>query len=91
MTTRRGFITGVAALFCAPAIVRASSLMLHSPVSGKSGLLFQGTEILFDDPGLEGTLAQQLSAITRRAFLPAIRLEIYDQNPMLSLLQQKPR
>jgi hypothetical protein len=27
MTTRRGFIGGMAALFCAPAIVRAGSLM----------------------------------------------------------------
>jgi hypothetical protein len=46
MTTRRGFIAGIGTLLCAPAIVRASSLM---PVSFWRDTRFLGTDITQSD------------------------------------------
>lgn len=69
--TRRGFIGGMAALFCAPAIVRASSLMAVRPVRSNTirvmlPNVFEDTVNLLPDPDAiysVGQSAEMYSAI----------------------------
>lgn len=76
---RRKFIAGVAALFAAPAIVRASSLMpvRYAPLIGS-----------FNAPGLvtPKCLGQDLFDITRRAFVPRLFVDLYYETPLLKTI-----
>jgi hypothetical protein len=75
--SRRSFITGMAALIAAPAIVRASSLM---PVRG----------IIMDAAPqyAAGSLYGELCAVTRQAFVPRLFVQIWASSPALNAMLQ---
>lgn len=64
---RRGFLTGLGAMIAAPAIVHAGNLM---PVRAIERL------ILPSSPNFA-----ELTAITRKAFLPRLFVQIYNSSP----------
>ena len=72
---RRKFLTGLASLIAAPAIVRVSSLM---PVRG----IIQDIEPTLLMPA---DLYAELAAVTRRAFVPRLYVQLYKTNPLLAL------
>lgn len=76
---RRKFIVGMTALFAAPAIVRASSLMPF-----RSAPMISSLNIPFDMP--PAGFGAELSAITRRAFLPAIQVQTYFRSPLVKII-----
>ena len=73
--SRRTFIGGVAALLAAPAIVRATSLM---PVTSLLGLDMQS------DP--YASFYDQITYITRRAFVPRLIVRIEHASPLIGRL-----
>ena len=77
----RSFITGLASLIAAPAIVRVSSLM---PVRGIVQPLIARTEL----PQSTWRAYNELIAITRRGFIPRLHVQLYAANPMLVALQE---
>ena len=78
---RRKFLTGLASLIAAPAIVRVSSLM---PVRGIVQPLIARTEL----PQSTWRTYNELIAITRRGFIPRLHILHYAANPMLVALQE---
>ena len=80
ITSRRTFLTGLASLMAAPAIVRASSLM---PVKVLPSVeeLDALTIIMHPD------MYAELSVITRKAFVPRLSVQIYETTPLLKALQ----
>ncbi len=73
--TRRGFITGLGAFFCAaPAIVRATSLM---PVRALEDCEFEysGFYSVFD--------RRALADVTRTAFVPRLFVQLYAASPLM--------
>lgn len=65
---RRGFLTGLSAVICAPAIVRATSLMPINARLAAAPLAYRGTPLYFD-----------LMTITRRAIVPDLYAQIYTE------------
>ena len=81
MTSRRGFISGLGALFItAPAIVRATSLMGIKPFE---------EELIAQWIGYSGdfSISAELAAVTRRAFVPSLQIQIFRDNPLLAGLR----
>ncbi len=73
--SRRGFLAGVgAALITAPAIVRASSLMAVKAMEDEFGL----ERLITESPTWPFD-----SALIRRAFLPRLFVQLYEQSPIL--------
>lgn len=87
MTSRRAFLTGLGSIICAPAIVRASSLM---PVKAYSfttvyedfGRITSVTMV----NGGAGYVAGDFFTITRKAFVPHLYQQIYDSEPLLDMM-----
>lgn len=88
--SRRGFLAGLGSLFvAAPAIVRATSLM---PVKAWSPTN-PATNPYWSDIGPESTrlliermnddLYGNLAAVTRKAFVPRLYVQIYKASPIL--------
>ena len=77
--SRRTFLCGLGAtLIAAPAIVRAASLM---PIRGIiQPISLQGIPLTFDG-GYAG-----LVDITRKAFIPRLFVQVYEQSPLLAFL-----
>jgi len=83
---RRGFLGACLATFAAPAIVRVGSLMrlpsqeligrFNEPIIRQPDLWFQEQPFFFDE----------LSEITRKAFVPKLIIQIYESTPLLSAL-----
>lgn len=72
ISSRRSFLTGLASLIAAPAIVRVTSLM---PVRG-----------IIMDSGYVGSIGgvsiyEDLVDITRQAFVPRLYVQLYDKWP----------
>ena len=77
--SRRSFLRGVGAFLAAPAIVRVSSLM---PIS-VADVWEDGTWF----PTYNGLMNfNELAAITRKAFIPRLYVELYGSCPTLNLL-----
>ena len=87
--SRRGFIASAATFFAAPAIVRASSLMPVKNLPG--GFQFSGFETLIpmDQIVTKETIMADLSAITRRAFVPTMKIQIYDANLLFAAMRSR--
>ncbi|HWS65680.1 MAG TPA: hypothetical protein VN325_23210 [Steroidobacteraceae bacterium] len=92
MTTRRGFITGLGALFiAAPAIVRVASIM---PVRAFDLDLTDydaiEQELRAMSGGIEHSVRDafgELVSVTRMAFVPRLFVEVYRASPLLAELQ----
>jgi hypothetical protein len=73
---RRSFLTGLGAVICSPAIVRATSLMpintrlLADEVAVFRQMTFQGTPLVFDE----------IVAVTRKALVPHLYAQLYEQD-----------
>ena len=74
---RRSFLTGLASFIAAPAIVRAASLM---PVRG----IVQDWRYVAHVAHLDYL---ELAAITRKAFLPGLFVQLYETAPIYPLLR----
>lgn len=78
MLSRRSFFGGLAASFAAPAIVRAASLM---PVrSFDMPITIDGVEFEFDVCGAHKSGYQGLMAVTRKALVPRLFVQLYAQS-----------
>lgn len=83
---RRGFLQSCLALCAAPAIVRVDSLMRMVPtdtvvISGIAG------EDLWAHAHPQNIM-EELAYITRRAFVPKLVVQIYNQSPVLMMLNK---
>lgn len=79
--SRRGFLGACLALGAAPMVVRASSLMkIIVPTTEE---VFQ---IALAGPEAWRTVSEELSYITRRAFVPKMVTSIYKESPLMGLL-----
>lgn len=83
MIERRSFLRGLGAFMAAPAIVYAGNLM---PVKALPANLMHISEVGFWEDG-DMTYAafdpRELAAITRRAFVPRLQVQIYQSTPLL--------
>lgn len=70
--SRRGFLSGFGSLIVAPAIVPFASLM---PVRG----IVQEVAL----PIMRGPVWDELAAITRKAFVPRLFVQLYRTNSLL--------
>ena len=70
--SRRGFITGLISFVAAPAVIRTIDLM---PVK---------QPILIVTPSINGDFDYvNLADFMRRAFIPALNTQIYEQHPIM--------
>lgn len=77
--SRRSFLIGAtASLIAAPAIVRSASLM---PVRGIVMGVVQAPYTRYG-----GGLYEELTAVTRRVFVPRLFVQVYDTNPAFDFL-----
>lgn len=74
VSSRRGFLTGLISFVAAPAIVRASSLM---PVKALPLELTHEETVAL----LRQDLYSELSAVTRKAFIPRLFAQVYKGAP----------
>lgn len=74
ITSRRKFLRGAAVVLCAPAIVRASSLMPIRML--EQGFVFSPYETRYP-----ATLFSELAAVTRNVFLPKLYASAYQTLP----------
>lgn len=76
---RRKFLLGVASLVCAPAVVRASSLMPVISVAEASGSgIFTAS-----------MWGSELTLIARKAFLPDAYVRAYGVNPITHMIEER--
>lgn len=82
IVNRRGFLAAILAAGCAPAIVRASSLM--KVITQPSGVVTLDWEIV---QGVipENFIGEELASITRKAFMTTLITQLYDENPLLGI------
>ncbi len=86
MITRRTLIRGLGAtLLCAPAIVRASSLMAVKPLLDQQAYLVQ-----YGDSVINTNIYDELVAVTKRAFVPKLYMRVYETSPFLKLVRPCP-
>lgn len=76
---RRGFLFGGATLLAAPAIVRVSVLM---PISVPKLI---PPPMLDMTPRIGSSFSAELAALTRRAFIPDLIVQMYQESPLLAL------
>jgi hypothetical protein len=86
--SRRGFISGLGALFvAAPAIVRASSLMPVKSISVEDFLRYRMEEAYrITRDSISENLYGELTQITCEAFLPGPYVQIYQESLLLAAL-----
>lgn len=83
--SRRSFLTGlIASLVTAPAIVRAASLMPVKVMPADEVLARLATGHVAD----MSDIYAELSAATRRAFVPPLHVQIYLASPFLAFSEQ---
>ena len=83
MISRRSLLRGLSLAVAAPAIVRAASLMpVRAWLESTAWLEYPAYNGLY----YPGTIARELSAITRKAFLSPIVVQTYMQSPSLATL-----
>lgn len=82
--SKRSFIIGALSALAAPAIVRAASLM---PVRSISENIFAEAHWIEHIP-MSPDMYSDLIAVTRKAFVPRLFVEIYRENPLLLLMHQ---
>jgi hypothetical protein len=83
--SRRGFLAGLGSFFvAAPAIVRAASIMPVKAVDLTASLLSELQAI--EGRYVPGQLFEELAAVTRRAFVPRIYVQIWKEPPSLAWL-----
>lgn len=78
MTTRRGFLTGLGAVICAPAIVRASSLMpikVLVPEQGLAHVIFQNLDLSQFGPDGGRIPNMEFEIVTEAQWLKQLRHE----------------
>jgi hypothetical protein len=93
ITSRRSFITGLAALVAAPAIVRAASLMpvKAMPTAEELYRLRMDEAYRITRENLSRSLYGDLVSATRRAFVPRLHVQIYQADTMLDALMKHTR
>lgn len=79
--SRRSFLRGAGIVLAAPVIVKAASLM---PISSFESLEFSGFESRI--PLGQLVDMDELSALTRKAFIPRIFVQIYRSNPLIEMM-----
>jgi hypothetical protein len=78
--SRRGFLAGISSgLICAPAIVRASSLMQIRAIESVDWAALENL-----DQYAPGQLYAELQEITRKAFMPRLFVQLWKQTPSLA-------
>lgn len=78
---RRGFLKSCLALGAAPMIVRADSLMKLVPFD--TGIITLDYSIVMN-PIPQTFIEEELAEITRRAFVPKMIVQIYNNSPMMA-------
>jgi hypothetical protein len=79
MLTRRGFVSALVGIIAAPAIVRIDNIM---PVKAVKAIDL--TSI-----GFRPLLHEELIAVTRKAFIPRLVVQLYKATPLLAALIEK--
>lgn len=87
ITSRRSFITGLAALIAAPAVVRYASLMpvkAMPSVEDLNALLRARLEecCRITRENMANSLYGNLTDMTRAAFVPSLQVQVYDRWPI---------
>ena len=80
LMNRRAFLRGAALFVAAPAIVRATSLMDIAPWA-------ESRAVSWGWRGYNGNIALELAAITRKAFVPGLFVQLYQASPVLAALE----